>query len=446
MGVMRDKDKYMTELDILGTKLALLDKLKTVKINTFPGIHPYNPKPISAFESLEGLLKRDETRKNDGFPKKIKFRTILAGPGRIISVPYVEEEKLIHGEFEPKSDSGEDGEEADEAGDLGETAGSGKGEVGDVIGEAPLHDGDGGGEDEGEDPQAGQGSGEHGFEQEAYEKGKELSEKLQLPNLRDKGKKVPTNEYIYDLTDRHRGSGQVLDKKETLKSIVKTNSILGRLDKDNVDTANFIVGPNDKVYRVLSKEKVWKSMAIVFFARDYSGSMWGEATKAVVTQHLMIYFWLLVQYDKLVIPRFFVHDTEAKEVTVKEYFGLMAGGGTSIPSVYKEITKAVEGESLAQNYNIYVFQGTDGDDWDYPPGEGREAIPEIEKILGYVNRMGVSVLKHPYYGDRETTFEQYVKKGNFIDRRDVFRMHIMSSVDVTDDDNIEAVKELIAQD
>ncbi len=183
-------------------------------------------------------------------------------------------------------------------------------------------------------------------------------------------------------------------------------------------------------------------MAVVFFGRDISGSMYGNPTKAIVSQHLMIYAWLLVQYDKLVIPRFFVHDTEAKEVSVREYFGLSSGGGTFIPSVYREITKAVDGESLARDYNIYVFQGTDGDDFD----DGKEAIPEIEKILGYVNRMGVCVIKSAYYGDRETSFEEYVEDGGFLEREDVFRMHIMTSDHVTEDDNIEAIKELIGQD
>lgn len=429
---MGDK-RCMTELDILGTELAIRHRRRIGQGFFCPT--SCSPSPISALETtIADLLKKDKQREDDGFPKKIKFRSVLVAPSKIISVPFVEEEKLIHGEFGPKSgESGEDGE----AGDLDEEPGSGEGEVGDVIGEGPIH---GIGEDE--EPQAGREPGEHGIEGEVYQIGKELSEKFELPNLRDKGKRVPTEEYTYDLTDRHRGSGQVLDKRETLKSIVKTNITLGRLDKDNVDTTKLIVGPDDKVYRVLSREKVWKSQAIVFFARDYSGSMYGEPTKAIISQHLMIYAWLLVQYEKLVIPRFFVHDTEAKEVSVEDYFRLIAGGGTLIPSVYKEITKTVESESLAQNYNIFVFQGTDGDDFD----DGRIAIPEIEKILGYANRMGVSVLKHPFYGDAKTNFEKYVEKGNFLSRKDVFRMHVMSSVDVTDEDNIEAIKALIAQD
>lgn len=387
---------------------------------------------MASLESFEELLGRDEQREKDGFSKKIKIGKILAGPGKVIAVPYVEEEKLIHGEFEPKID--EEGNIVEEEEE--EIAGHGEGKVGDVIAERSP-------EGEGDDPQAGNEPGEHGIEAEAYKIGKELSEKFQLPNLKDKGKKIPTDEYIYDLTDRHRGSGQLLDKKETLKSVVKTNIALGLFDKDNIDLSKLIVGPHDKVYRVLSREKIWKSQAVVFFLRDYSGSMSGEPTKVILTQHLMIYSWLLVQYEKLVIPRFIVHDTDAEEVSVEDYFKKSASGGTFIPSGYKKITEIVEGEALYRDYNIYVFQGTDGDDFD----DGTEAIPEIQKILGYVNRMGVCVLKSPYYGDdRESRFEQYVEEGDILDEKELFRMHIMSSAGVTEENNVEAIKALIAQD
>jgi len=410
--------KFMTKLDVLGARRVRADKKKRTQ-----------NRPTASLESLEDLLKRDEQREKDGFHKKIRIGRILAGPGKVIMVPHVAEEKLIHGEFEPA----EDGEES--------TVGHGEGKVGDVIGEQSIF-GEDDGEGDSEDPQAGEGEGEHGIEAEAYQLGKELVEEFQLPNLKDKGKKVPTDEYIYDLTDRHRGSGQLLDKKATLKSIVKSNFALGRCDKDNIDTSKLIVGPQDKIYRVLSREIVWKSQAVVFFLRDYSGSMYGEPTRAAVSQHLMLYSWLFVQYDKLVIPRFIVHDYAAKEVPVGEYFRQSANGGTLIASGYRKINEIVDGEGLARNYNIYVFQATDGDDGD----DGDEAIPEIEKILSYVNRMGVCVLKQPYYGDRQSIFEDYINESGLLDIRELFRMHVMLSAGVTDDKNIEAVKALIAQD
>ncbi|MDO8558896.1 MAG: DUF444 family protein [bacterium] len=383
-------------------------------------------------ESFEDLLKRDEQREKDGFPKKIKIKRMLAGHDRVIVVPIVEEEKLVHGEFEPTAKR------------EGGLPGHGDGEIGDIIEEIPNSgNGEGQGEGESEDPQAGQGQGEHGIETEVYEMGKSLSEKFKLPNLKEKGKKIPTDEYVYDLTDRHRGSGQFLDKKATLKRIIRTNAALGRIDKDNIDASKLIVGPQDKVYRVLSREKVWKSQAVVFFLRDYSGSMSGDPTKIIVAQHMMIYSWLLVQYEKLVIPRFIVHDEEAREVSVDDYFKISTGGGTYIASGYNEINNIIDGENLARDYNIYVFQGTDGEDSD---SEGDDAIPEIEKILGYVNRMGVCVIKHPGRGEKESEFEQYIKSGDFLDKKDLFRIHIMSGKGVTDEKNIEAVKALIAQD
>ena len=385
-------------------------------------------------ESFDEFLKRDAQREKDGFKKRIRIRRILSGSDKVIAIPFVVEEKLIHGNFEPTGEHGLD------------QAGHGEGEVGDIVAEIPLsesgEEGDESNEGEDEDPKAGEG--DHGIETGAYQLGKELSEELKLPDLRDKGKKVPTDEYVYDLTDRHKGSGQFLDKKPTLVSVVRSNIALGRVDKDNIDPTKLIVGPQDKVFRVLSKERVWKSQAVVFFLRDYSGSMEGNRTKAILNQHLMIYSWLLYQFKHLVIPRFFVHDVEAEEVSVEAYFTKTTNGGTFIPSVYQEVNRIVEEENLARDYNIYVFQGTDGDDDD----DGQEAIPEIEKILSYVNRMGVSVLKSFRHLElkQENQFEQYVKAGGFTDRKDVFRMHLMSDSNVTDENNKQAVRALVAED
>jgi len=448
-----DQDECMTDLDKLGMRLAAQAHFEAIEARFLNRRERRSMGKITALESLEDLLKRDAEREKDGFPKKIKFRRILTGSGKVGTVPFVEEDQLAHGEFEPKRivqlgqflDDDEDDND-----DIGEGVGHGKGEVGDVIGEVPLPLGGGGGDgDDGGDgdqgPGAGEESADHAFEEEAYEIGRRLMEKLQLPNLKEKRKKVPIDEYTYDLDDRHRGSGQFLDKKATLRRVVKTNLILGRVDKDNLDTTKMVIGPQDLIYRVLSRERVWKSRAVVIFMRDYSGSMWGEPTEALVSQHLMIYAWLLFVYERLVIPRFIVHDTRAREVTAREYFGLASSGGTMIVSGYKEINKIVKGGGLDNDYNIYVFQGTDGDDFD---DDGRETLPELEQILEYANRVGVTLFKHPYYTGKniETSFEKYIKKGGILERKDVFRMHVMSNYNITEEQNIEALKVLIAQD
>lgn len=439
--------KFVTELDKLGMELARKKRFEK-KIGVWRG--QTLPAKTASLESVDDLLKKDKQREKDGFPRKIRFRRMLASPDKVIVVPYVVEEQLVHGEFEPKNVVTQLSQFPDEP-DIDEGTGHGDGEVGDVIGNVPIGGGDGddGDDGDGDEPGgggAGGGGGEDRFEEEAYETGKILTEKLNLPNIKEKAKKVPSDEYTYDLTDRHKGSGQVLDKKETLREIVKTNLMLGRIDKDNIDPSKMIVGPNDRVFRVLSREIVWKSQAVVFFMRDYSGSMWGEPTRALVSQHLMIYAWLLVQYEKRVIPRFICHDHEAKEVTARQYFTAGRWGGTSIVSGYKKINQIVDGEALERDYNIYVFQGTDGDDFDW---EGEQALPELRRILSYTSRMGVTLFKHPYWVSQniKTTFEDYVEKGKILERRDVFRMYTMPDYfRITDEQNKEALKALIAQD
>jgi len=375
-------------------------------------------------ETFEDLKKRDAQRVKDGFAKKLKNSKVVGRSGKIRIVPTVEEEKLIHSSFNPQIS--------------GSTGGQGEGEEGDIVGESPIH----GSEDSGTGPGQGDG-GEHGIDTDPYELGKELIEKFDLPNLKDKGKKVPTNRYDYELTDTHKGSGQFLDKNRTFKSLVKTNSILDRLNPDDPDTTNFIGSQRDKVYRVLSPEKIWESMAVVFLARDYSGSMAGDRAITIVAQHVMIYSWLMAQYEKLVIPRFIVHDTEAKEVPdFYQYYRAQVAGGTRIVSAFKLINEIVEKEGLARDYNIYIFYGTDGDDWDI---DGKEAIPEIEKALSYTNRIGACVVRD---GEttRESEFERYINASDIKERKDEFRMHVMQASGIEEEPNIKAIKELVGQD
>ncbi len=377
-----------------------------------------------ALETMDHLLKRDKQREADGFPKKIKFRHVPGKNGAVIIVPTTEEEQLIHGRFEPGSG--------------GEGGGQGEGEEGEVVGEQPIDPGEGEGEGEGE---AGKGGGgDHGIDTDAYETGKKLAEELQLPDLKDKGKRVATDEYIFDLTDRHRKTGQLLDKKATIRQIIKTNMALNRLNREEPDPTNLIVGPDDKVYRVLSKERVYKSMAIVFFMRDYSGSMMGIPTEAIREQHLIIYSWLMYQYEKLVIPRFIVHDAEAKEVDWNTYYKSVIAGGTKIASGYKLINEIINKESLERDFNLYVFQGTDGEDWD---SDGKEPLTALGELLPKLQRMGASVIRNSWNRSNSSEFERYLQKSGLLGDKTALRLFTINADAVTPEKNIEAVKTLI---
>ncbi|WP_299981381.1 DUF444 family protein [Desulfobacula sp.] len=388
--------------------------------------------------TLDELLERDRRREEDGFKRKIRIGRIVkpgsGGKDKIIIVPTTVEEKFIHDDIKLDQEPGE-GEP---------TGGTGEGEEGDIIGEQPVRpeEGEEGEEGSGEGPGEGEG-GEHELESNAYELGKVLSQDFQLPNLKDKGKKRTLARYVYDLTDKNRGSGQVLDKKATLKKIVETNITLGNIpDVSNIDTAKFIISPQDMIYRILSREKDYESQALVFFLRDYSGSMGGKVTQTVVSQHVMLYSWLLYQYEKQVETRFILHDTEAKEVSdFYKYYSYKVAGGTKVFTAFKMVNEIVERENLARDYNIYVFHGTDGDDWDK---EGKQTIAEIKKMLNYVSRLGVSVVEHSYVGSKQTEVEKYLKTSGILNKySNLIKLDVMGE-DADDSRIIQGIKRLIS--
>ncbi|MDD9305014.1 MAG: DUF444 family protein [Desulfobacter sp.] len=386
--------------------------------------------------TLDELLERDRQREEDGFNRKIRIGRIVkpgvGGKEKIIVVPTTVEEKFVHDEvrFDPDTGEGEP------------SGGTGDGEEGDIIGEAPVRPEQDQEEGAGEGPGEGEG-GEHEFESNAYELGKVLSEDFQLPNLQDKGKKRTLARYIYELTDKNKGVGQILDKKATLKQIVQTNIALGRIpDVSDIDPAGFIVSPQDLVYRILSREKDYESQALVFFLRDYSGSMGGKVTQTVVSQHVMLYSWLMYQYEKQVETRFVLHDTEAKEVSdFYKYYSYKVAGGTKVFSAFKLVNDIVQRESLDRDYNIYVFHGTDGDDWDK---EGTQTLAEIEKMMSYVARIGITIVEHSYVGSKQTEVEKYLRNSDMLKRHSQhIKLDVMNE-NVDDSRIIQGIKNLIS--
>ena len=281
------------------------------------------------------------------------------------------------------------------------------------------------------------------MESSAYDLGKILTEKFELPNLKDKGKKRSLVHYTYELTDRHRGFGQILDKKATLRKILETNISLGNLpDLDHIDTTGFLISPKDKIYRILSRELDYESQAMIFFLRDYSGSMIGKSSELVVAQHVLIYSWLLYQYARHVEARFILHDTDAIEVSdFYTYYNSKVAGGTKLSAAYRLVNEIVEKENLVQDYNIYVFHGTDGDDWDT---DGKEAIPELEKMLVYANRIGITIAERRIATGRTSEVEKYLKKSRLLDEKaNLIRLDVIPE-DADESRLIEGIKKLIS--
>ena len=394
------------------------------------------PEPEGSYttriRSLDELLERDRLREEDGFPRKIRIgKLIKPGKGKqekFVVVPTTVEEKFMHDSAPTPP------EEEEPMGGTGDEA------EGEILGEQPVRPEQGGGSGT-----AGHGGGEgHELESSAYDLGRILTEQFHLPNLKEKGKKSSLSHYTYDLTDRNRGFGQILEKKQTLRRVIETNIALGNIDDvTNIDTTRLLIDPKDRVFRILSRELEYEPQALVFFVRDYSGSMDGKASEVICSQHVLIYSWLLYQFAKQVETRFVLHDSEAREVPdFYTYYNLRVAGGTRVAAAYKLVNDLVEQESLAKDYNIYVFHGTDGDDWD---ANGEETLPELRRMLTYANRVGITIAEHTAYGSRGATeVERYLKGSGLLDQKPEFlRMDVMGE-DADETRIIDGIKKLIS--
>lgn len=384
----------------------------------------------SQLKTLDELVEKDKQREKDGFHRRIQIGKIAKPlPGnktQVVVVPSTTEPKFYH------DDSISDDDET--------TGGSGEGEEGEVIGRQKVQPHEGEGEGQG----AGQGEGgDHDITSDAEQLGKILTEQFNLPNLKVKGKKRSLTKYTYSLTDMNREFGQLLDKKESLRKILKTNILLGNINPNEpIDTSTFIINPKDKMYRIMSREKDFEAQAVVFFIRDYSGSMEGAPTEVVVTQHLLIYSWLMYQYQSNVMTRFIVHDTDAKEVPdFYSYYRYQVAGGTYVYPAFDLLNKIIETEQLAKDYNIYVFYGTDGDDWE---NNGEKMLIALRIALSNINRCGITIAKNSYTTTK-TTVEQYIENSGLLkEKHDLLRLEALDSAKATEDEIVETIRKLIS--
>lgn len=428
--VIRELELIKKRKEFLRDDINVNDSLYVSDWEILPGFHKPNLTPIVSLKTLEDLLAQDKRREEDGFTRRIRLgKLVKSAPGKkgkIIIVPTTTEPKFYHDDSVTQEE---------------ETGGSGEGEEGEIIGQQKAEPQQGEGEGQG----AGEGDGaSHEEGTNAFDLGKVLTEKFKLPNIKDKGKKRALNKFVYDLTDRNRRFGQLLEKKATLRKIVETNILLGNIKPgEPIDTQNLIIGPRDQIYRIMSAERDFETQAVVFFVRDYSGSMQGKPTEAVVTQHLFIYSWLMYQYQNNVLTRFIVHDTEAKEIPdFQQYYQLQVAGGTRVAPAFKLVNKIIAEENLAADYNIYVFYGTDGDDWD---SDGKELTEELTKLLPITSRVGFTVAKNAWSGSNKTTVEKTIEKSGFAEKRkDEFRIDDFPAESADENRLIESIKKLVS--
>lgn len=261
--------------------------------------------------------------------------------------------------------------------------GQGKGDssVGDMVarGGPPqqAQQGEGPGKGEG----AGEDAGQDYFEAEisVMELEEMLFSELELPNLeKNKKQDLLENEH-YEFTDiRKKGVMGNIDKKKTILESMK------RQFRQNSAGNGLQIHPDDLRFKTWEEKKKPSTNAVVIAMMDTSGSM-GIWEKYMARS---FFFWatrfLRTKYKNVQI-RFIAHHTEAKEMSEEDFFSKGESGGTICSSAYRKALEIIDQEYPPDQYNIYAFHFSDGDNL---TSDNARCVKLIEELNKRVNMFG----------------------------------------------------------
>lgn len=135
------------------------------------------------------------------------------------------------------------------------------------------------------------------------------------------------------------------------------------------------IDPFDLKFNNFVEEPVPSAKAVMFAIMDVSGSM-GEKEKDIAKRFfILLYLFLSCNYEKVKIV-YIRHHTEATEVDEDTFFHLKENGGTIVSSALKLTNEIIQERYNPQDWNIYVAQASDGDNWSRDSSECTKILSE----------------------------------------------------------------------
>jgi sporulation protein YhbH len=266
-------------------------------------------------------------------------------------------------------------------------AGQGEGDPGDPIGGDPDgEEGEGG-------RQAGQSPGDHLLEVDVTldELAAILGEELELPDIQDKGKSKIINAKDRYTSIRRVGPESLRNFKRTYREALKRQISTGTYSPGNPVVVPI---PNDKRYRSWKTEAEPVANAVIIYMMDVSGSMGDEQKEIVRIESFWIDAWLQKQYKGLE-SRYIIHDAVAREVDRDTFFHTRESGGTMISSAYKLCSQLIDERYTPEEWNIYPFHFSDGDNWSMD--DTLLCVDLLKnKLLPRVNMFAYGQVESPY--------------------------------------------------
>ncbi len=186
-----------------------------------------------------------------------------------------------------------------------------------------------------------------------------LAEELELPRIQPRsGEKLEGIKTLYRGI-RRMGPESLRHTKRTFRQALIRQITSGEY---NPDRPRIIPYKDDKRYKSGTPVTLPQSKAVIIYMMDVSGSMGNEQKEIVRLESYWIDAWLSRQYKGLE-TRFIVHDAIAREVDKESFFKTKESGGTIISSAYKLCREIIEADYPPEDWNIYTFHFSDGDNW-----------------------------------------------------------------------------------
>ncbi|HEV3143081.1 MAG TPA: DUF444 family protein [Gemmataceae bacterium] len=260
--------------------------------------------------------------------------------------------------------------------------GQGEGDVGQPL-TAPQGDGE---------QKAGDQPGGHILEVELTleEMAEILGEELALPRIQPRGKKNIKTQRDRYTSIRQVGPESLRHFKRTYKKALKRMISTG-----SYDPVDPIVIPerSDKQYRSWKETQLPESIAVIIYMMDVSGSMTDEQKEIVRIESFWIDMWIKAHYQGIETV-YIIHDAAAQEVDEHTFYHTRESGGTKISSAYELCNKIIDKRYPPDQWNIYAFHFSDGDNWG-------DDIPHCinllkDTMLAKLNLFGYGQVESPY--------------------------------------------------
>lgn len=281
--------------------------------------------------------------------------------------------------------------------------GQGDSKVGDVLGSSAK-------KKAGKGPGQGQGAGDEPgvdyYEAEITidELAEMIFEDLGLPNLEQKKKPELASEAVEFRDVRKVGIQSNVDRRRTILEALKRRAL--KEGKHGLDK----ITKEDLRFKTWESTFKYESSAVVLAMMDTSGSM-GPWEKYIARS---FFFWMVrflrTKYENVKIV-FLAHHVTAKETTEEEFFTKGASGGTRCSSVYELALQVIAERFNPDDYNIYAFHFSDGDNLS---SDNEKCVRLVNELLKVCNLVGYGEIEGPYYyaSTLKSAFKK-IKETNF---------------------------------